>query len=134
MGTSRLCRVRKSFRHWQAKHGSGTGYHIPRKMKERAVELLAEHPSDKVTLELGLGVGTLNRWQRIYSMPKKRTKVSKARKAPEFVEVKGVAASVFSPEMVLEWVRRDGNRMRLTGASVASSREFIKTFLASEGT
>src|SRR3989338_354214 len=129
MGTIRLGTVRKSFRQWRTKHGSGTGYHIPEKMRERAIALLDEHSIDEVTRELGLGTGTVSRWQRIYRTRKRRAAGCKRETRPEFVEVKGIPASQFTAELTLEWVRQDGNRMRLSGASVSTSREFINEFL-----
>lgn len=131
MGRNRIGAVRKSFRQWHAKHGSGTGYHVPKKMRERAVALLIDHSIDEVTRGLELGSGTVSRWQRIYSKSKRRAARSKEETRPRFVEVKGISASQFIPELTLEWVRRDGNRMRLTGCSVSGSREFINEFLHS---
>lgn len=129
MSANRLGRVGKSFRHWRAKHGSGPGHPIPERMRERAIALLDEHAIDEVAEVLGLGTCTVRRWLEKHSMPKKRLQARKVRKSLEFIEVKGDSGSVLSPELVLEWVRPDGNRMRMTGVSVASSQEFINGFL-----
>ena len=130
MGTNRLSAVKKTFRQWQGKHGRGTGYHIPEKMRGRALALLDGHTIDELARELGLNAGTVRKWRRNCQPAKRRLTAERPRqKPPEFIELKAVHSPI--AELTIEWVRRDGNRMRLTGCSVSHSREFINEFLRS---
>lgn len=109
MEANKLSKVRKTFRQWQSKHGSGAGYHIPERMREKAVALLDEYSVIDVSRELGVSRDTVGRWRRICLAPKRRrVKVREFQKSAEFLEVKGIAESSFTPDLMFEWVRRDG--------------------------
>jgi len=131
-----ITKVGKMFHRWQSEHGRGTGYHIPEEMKERAVRLLEDYTPDAVTRELRLGHGTLRNWklksERLQRVREKQKPVARAKKPVEFIEV-STPIGVNAAGPTIEWERRDGCRLRLTGCPAMELSNFIDEFLGGGG-
>ena len=105
---------------------------FPEEMRKRAVRLLEDYTAEAVTRELRLGRGTVRNWKlksdRLQKVREKERPVAPAKKAVEFIEVKKpIGVNMAGP--TIEWERRDGCRLRLTGCPSAELSNFIDEFL-----